>query len=164
MEDLLIIPQNSRSRHARYAGAHANHAARLRRGLDLHRQVDRRALVGASQEAGLKPQARYIVFHCADIMEGAGAAADDDDEEGNEPEERSASQLPSGNDAAEDQQQTQAVYYYESIDLDDAFHAQTMLAYEMNGAPLLVAHGAPLRLPSTCARLQMAKYVMQSTS
>jgi len=114
------------------------------------------------KKAGLKPQARYIVFHCADIMEGAGAAADDDDEEGNEPEERSASQLPSGNDAAEDQQQTQAVYYYESIDLDDAFHAQTMLAYEMNGAPLLVAHGAPLRLRVERALgYKMAKYVMQ---
>jgi DMSO/TMAO reductase YedYZ molybdopterin-dependent catalytic subunit len=36
--------------------------------------------------------------------------------------------------------------YYESIDLDDAFHAQTILAWEMNGAPLPVANGAPLRL------------------
>jgi DMSO/TMAO reductase YedYZ molybdopterin-dependent catalytic subunit len=36
--------------------------------------------------------------------------------------------------------------YYESIDLDDAFHAQTILAYEMNGAPLPVKNGAPLRL------------------
>jgi DMSO/TMAO reductase YedYZ molybdopterin-dependent catalytic subunit len=37
-------------------------------------------------------------------------------------------------------------FYYESIDLDDAYHAQTILAYEMNGAPLPVANGAPLRL------------------
>ncbi len=36
--------------------------------------------------------------------------------------------------------------YYESVDLVDAFHAQTILAYAMNGAPLPVAHGAPLRL------------------
>ena len=36
--------------------------------------------------------------------------------------------------------------YYESIDLIDAFHPQTILAYEMNGAPLSLAHGAPLRL------------------
>ena len=36
--------------------------------------------------------------------------------------------------------------YYESIDLIDAFHPQTILAYEMNGAPLPLAHGAPLRL------------------
>jgi len=36
--------------------------------------------------------------------------------------------------------------YYESIDLFDAFHPQTILAHTMNDAPLKVAHGAPLRL------------------
>ena len=36
--------------------------------------------------------------------------------------------------------------YYESIDLDDAFHTQTILAYELNGQPLPVSNGAPLRL------------------
>jgi DMSO/TMAO reductase YedYZ molybdopterin-dependent catalytic subunit len=36
--------------------------------------------------------------------------------------------------------------YYESIDLIDAFHPQTLLAYALNGAPLDPAHGAPLRL------------------
>jgi DMSO/TMAO reductase YedYZ molybdopterin-dependent catalytic subunit len=36
--------------------------------------------------------------------------------------------------------------YYESLDLADAFHPQTILAYSMNGADLPVAHGAPLRL------------------
>lgn len=36
--------------------------------------------------------------------------------------------------------------YYESIDTVDAFHPQTILAWGMNGAPLDVAHGAPLRL------------------
>ena len=36
--------------------------------------------------------------------------------------------------------------YYESIDLMDAYHPQTILAYGMNGKPLPVAHGAPLRL------------------
>lgn len=36
--------------------------------------------------------------------------------------------------------------YYESIDLADAFHPQTILAWQMNGAPLEEAHGAPLRL------------------
>jgi len=36
--------------------------------------------------------------------------------------------------------------YYESIDLIDAFHPQTILAYGMNGADLPPAHGAPLRL------------------
>jgi DMSO/TMAO reductase YedYZ molybdopterin-dependent catalytic subunit len=36
--------------------------------------------------------------------------------------------------------------YYESIDLDDAFHTQTILAYELNDKPLPVSNGAPLRL------------------
>jgi DMSO/TMAO reductase YedYZ molybdopterin-dependent catalytic subunit len=37
-------------------------------------------------------------------------------------------------------------YYYESLDLLDALHPQTILAYGMNGKPLPVANGAPLRL------------------
>ena len=36
--------------------------------------------------------------------------------------------------------------YYESIDLIDAFHPQTILAYALNDQDLLVGHGAPLRL------------------
>ncbi len=36
--------------------------------------------------------------------------------------------------------------YYESIDMIDAFHPQTMLAYELNGQALPVKNGAPLRL------------------
>ena len=36
--------------------------------------------------------------------------------------------------------------YYESIDLVDAFHPQTILAWALNGHPLPVANGAPLRL------------------
>jgi len=36
--------------------------------------------------------------------------------------------------------------YYESIDLHDAYHPQTILAYGMNGTPLPRRHGAPLRL------------------
>ena len=64
-------------------------------------------------QAGLKPNARYIVFHCGDTLEettdGTGK-------------------------------------YYESIDLIDAHHPQTILAYAMNDQPLPVAHGAPLRL------------------
>ena len=59
--------------------------------------------------AGLKTQARYIVFHCADKM-GFGTA------------------------------------YYESIDLIDAFHPQTILAWALNDQPLIVGNGAPLRL------------------
>ena len=36
--------------------------------------------------------------------------------------------------------------YYESIDLIDAFHPQTILAWGLNGQPLPVGNGAPLRL------------------
>ncbi len=36
--------------------------------------------------------------------------------------------------------------YYESIDLVDAFHPQTILAWGLNGHLLPVANGAPLRL------------------
>ena len=35
--------------------------------------------------------------------------------------------------------------YYESVDLDDANHEQTILAWELNGQPLPVENGAPLR-------------------
>ena len=59
-------------------------------------------------EVGLQPDARYVVFHCADMF-------------GDRP-------------------------YYESIDLIDAFHPQTILAYGMNGGDLPTGHGAPLRL------------------
>lgn len=59
--------------------------------------------------AGLKPDARYIVFHCADVMDNGKR-------------------------------------YYESIDLIDAFHPQTILAWNLNGKPLPVGNGAPLRL------------------
>jgi DMSO/TMAO reductase YedYZ molybdopterin-dependent catalytic subunit len=52
--------------------------------------------------------------------------------------------------------------YYESIDLVDAFHPQTILAYEMNYAPLKVEHGAPLRLRvERQLGYKMAKYVMR---
>ena len=58
-----------------------------------------------------KPEARYVVFHCADPMEADGTG-----------------------------------FYYESIDLDDAFHEQTILAYDLNDAELPIKNGAPLRL------------------
>ena len=75
----------------------------------------------------LKPDARYIVFYCADPME----------EDGSSP-------------------------YYESIDLEDAFHPQTILAYELNGKPLLIKNGAPLRLRlERQLGYKMAKYVMR---
>ena len=68
--------------------------------------------------AGLSPSARYAVFHCADNLTG-------------EPS-KGGEQSPG--------------QYYESIDLVDAFHPQTLIAYALNGRPLDVAHGAPLRL------------------
>jgi len=36
--------------------------------------------------------------------------------------------------------------YYVGLDMESAVHPQTILAYEMNGKPLPVNHGAPLRL------------------
>jgi DMSO/TMAO reductase YedYZ molybdopterin-dependent catalytic subunit len=52
--------------------------------------------------------------------------------------------------------------YYESIGMPDAFHPQTILAYEMNDAPLPVAHGAPIRLRvERQLGYKMAKYIMR---
>ena len=67
---------------------------------------------------GLKPNARYAVFHGADNLDGE--------------ESKGGEQSPG--------------QYYESIDLVDAFHPQTIMAYAMNGQNLAVPHGAPLRL------------------
>ena len=58
--------------------------------------------------ANMRRTARYVVFTCADLYNGAP--------------------------------------YYESIDMIDTFHPQTILALKMNGAPLEVQHGAPVRL------------------
>ena len=80
------------------------------------------------EAVGPLPQARYVVFGCADSME----------------------------DGPNDSR------YYESVDLDDARHVQTILAYELNDAPLPVENGAPLR-----ARIERqlgykhAKYLMR---
>lgn len=52
--------------------------------------------------------------------------------------------------------------YYESIDLADAYHIQTILAYEMNDQTLPVPHGAPLRLRvERQLGYKMAKYIMR---
>ncbi|WP_242129053.1 molybdopterin-binding protein [Sphingobium sp. Sx8-8] len=51
--------------------------------------------------------------------------------------------------------------YYESIDLTDAFHPQTILAFALNGEPLRVANGAPLRLRvERQLGYKQAKYLM----
>ncbi len=68
------------------------------------------------------PEAKYVVFRCADSMDD-----DADDEEVDDPATADAN-------------------YYESVDMDDAWHAQTILAYEVNGQPLPVKNGAPLRV------------------
>ena len=52
--------------------------------------------------------------------------------------------------------------YYESIDLVDAYHPQTIIAYAMNGQTLPIPHGAPLRLRvERQLGYKMAKYVMR---
>ena len=74
--------------------------------------------------ARLSDRARYLVFHCADNLNGA--------------------------------------MYYESIDLADAMHPQTILAWQMNGEMLPEAHGAPIRLRvERQLGYKHAKYVMR---
>jgi len=50
--------------------------------------------------------------------------------------------------------------YYESLGFDDAYHPQTLLAWELNGKALPIANGAPLRLrvPRQLG-YKMAKYL-----
>ena len=51
--------------------------------------------------------------------------------------------------------------YYESIDLASARHPQSLLCYEMHGAPLTREHGAPLRLVMpTKLGYKQAKYLV----
>jgi DMSO/TMAO reductase YedYZ molybdopterin-dependent catalytic subunit len=52
--------------------------------------------------------------------------------------------------------------YYESVDLIDAFHLQTILAHSLNDAPLSIGHGAPLRLRvERQLGYKQAKYLMR---
>ena len=52
--------------------------------------------------------------------------------------------------------------YYESIDMDDAYHAQTILAYGLNGQELPILNGAPLRLRvERQLGYKHAKYIMR---
>ena len=52
--------------------------------------------------------------------------------------------------------------YYESADLEDAYHPQTILAYEMNDRTLPIPYGAPLRLRNERQLgYKMAKYIMR---
>ena len=80
-------------------------------------------------KVGVKPEARYVLFRCADSFPGVFGTS--------EP-------------------------YYESIDLDDARHEQTILAYALNGQALPMENGAPLRLRvERQLGYKMAKYVMR---
>jgi DMSO/TMAO reductase YedYZ molybdopterin-dependent catalytic subunit len=52
--------------------------------------------------------------------------------------------------------------YYESIDLVEAHHPQTILAYELNGQALPVKNGAPIRVRiERQLGYKMAKYIMR---
>lgn len=52
--------------------------------------------------------------------------------------------------------------FYEVIDLELAYKPQTLLAYEMNGVPLPIKHGAPLRLRvETQVGFKMVKWINQ---
>ncbi len=76
-----------------------------------------------------KPQARYVMFFCADPMGDPSAGAP---------------------------------FYYESLDLLEATHPQTILAYALNGAALPVENGAPVRLRAERQLgYKMAKYVQR---
>jgi DMSO/TMAO reductase YedYZ molybdopterin-dependent catalytic subunit len=78
-------------------------------------------------QVGVKPEAKYVMFHCFDAIE----------------------KTLSGE-----------VLYYESIDLMDARHPQTILAHTMNDAPLPVENGAPLRVRvERQLGYKMAKYI-----
>ena len=57
---------------------------------------------------------------------------------------------------------TDSTPYYESIDMQDAYHPQTLLAYALNDKTLPITNGAPLRLRvERQLGYKHAKYVMR---
>ena len=77
--------------------------------------------------AGVRPNARYVLFRCFDTIERSLSGP---------------------------------VRYYETIDLIDAHHRQTILAWGMNNAALPIPNGAPLRVRvERQLGYKMAKYV-----
>ena len=57
-------------------------------------------------------------------------------------------------------QYSEGAQFYEAIYMELAKHHQTILAYEMNGEPLIVPHGAPLRLRiETQLGFKMVKWI-----
>lgn len=71
------------------------------------------ALGPVLDQAGVKPGARYCVYHCYDNIQRTLAGD---------------------------------IFYYESSDLVDAYHPQTILSYGLNDQVLPVSNGAPIRL------------------
>ena len=63
-----------------------------------------------------------------------------------------------------DQSLSGAIKYYESIDLQDARHPQTILAWGMNGTDLPIANGAPVRMRvERQLGYKQAKYIRKIT-
>ena len=122
------------------------------------------ALLSAVLDA-VKPKdsARFVVFHCVDRMGGSPMeAASNDDDDKDEKDDDGKTDAAAKTDAGDDKPESGGPLYYESIDLVDARHPQTILAYEMNGKVLPVAHGAPLRVRvERQLGYKMAKYIMR---
>ncbi len=68
------------------------------------------------EAAGVQPEANFIVFRCADFFMRGSA------------------------------DNRRRVDYYESCDMDDAMHPQTIVAHQLNGEALPTRNGAPLRM------------------
>lgn len=84
-------------------------------------------LAAVLDAAGVRSNARFVLFHCMDAIENGLAGP---------------------------------VRYYETIDMIDARHPQTILAYGMNDMMLPVANGAPLRVRvERQLGYKMAKYI-----
>jgi DMSO/TMAO reductase YedYZ molybdopterin-dependent catalytic subunit len=108
---------------------------------------------------GVKPQAKYVVFYAADDMD-----ADEEEEDGDEETDTSAQTriAGAGNVGQKTEREDIGSSYYETVELRDAHHPQTILAYDMNGKTLTVPHGAPLRLRlERMLGYKMAKYLMR---
>lgn len=81
---------------------------------------------------GAQPEAKYVVFTSYQL----------------------------GRESYPNAKEAQGRPYYEVIDMELAKHPQTILAYEMNGKPLPLEHGAPLRLRTeTQLGFKMVKYL-----
>ena len=85
-------------------------------GVPLHTLLD---------TVGVKPEARFVVFHCFDNY---------------------ATDYTTETVSQDNSLDGEAAKFYGSIGMLDATHPQTLLAYAMNDNPLPVGHGAPLRL------------------